>query len=190
MDASHYAAVETTLDGRRLHIRALRPDDRDRLRNHFMALSDQAKIFRFHGVKRSLSDAELDRLTRLDFVRHVALVATFDEALDAPLIGVGRYIVTPAHADRAEVAFAVLDAFQGHGIGSRLLHHLALIAAAHGIREFQAEVLDANRAMLEVFADSGLPVIERSSRFGVTHAVFSIAQRTPPRWAKPAAPHS
>jgi acetate---CoA ligase (ADP-forming) len=58
----------------------------------------------------------------------------------------------------AEVAFAVEDALQGKGIGTRLLEQLAASAAAVGIESFVAEVLAENRAMLGVFADAGFDV--------------------------------
>jgi hypothetical protein len=47
-------------------------------------------------------------MTKLDFVDHVGLVATFGTDREQPLIGVDRYIVCAKH-DRAEVAFAVIE---------------------------------------------------------------------------------
>lgn len=57
-----------------------------------------------------------------------------------------------------EVAFAVADDLQGHGIGARLLERLAALAASVGVERFVAEVLPQNRAMLRVFADAGFDV--------------------------------
>lgn len=182
LNASGYRATGSTVGGGRVYIRAIRPEDHDRLLAHFNGLSAESKVFRFHGAKRSLSEVELNSFTQLDFVSHVGLVTTFGEALEEPLIGVGRYIVLSDLPDRAEVGFAVLDRYQGKGIGSLLLRHLALIGRTLGIKEFQAEVLDSNYRMLEVFADSGLPVVERNSRLGVTHAVFSVERMGPARW--------
>ena len=54
-----------------------------------------------------------------------------------------------------EVAFAVLDEYQGRGIATALLHHLARIARENGIRRFAAFVMGDNTQMLEVFANSG-----------------------------------
>jgi N-acetylglutamate synthase-like GNAT family acetyltransferase len=59
---------------------------------------------------------------------------------------------------RAEVAFAVADAWHGHGIATILLAHLAEAAAASGVDTFTAVVLPGNRQMLEVFRDSGFPI--------------------------------
>jgi acetate---CoA ligase (ADP-forming) len=56
---------------------------------------------------------------------------------------------------RAEVAFAVADAWQGHGIATVLLAHLAQSASSAGIETFEATVLSSNHRMLQVFHDSG-----------------------------------
>jgi GNAT superfamily N-acetyltransferase len=154
IDAANYSALEVLRDGTAMLIRAIRPDDKQRLLQHFNGLSAQSIYYRFFGIKRSLSEDDLARLTELDFVNHVGLAATVQAGDDERFIGVGRYIRTQ-DPHRAEVAFAVLDEYQGHGIGTLLLKHLARIAQRNGISEFGADVLASNHQMLEVFANSG-----------------------------------
>lgn len=163
----NYCVDAIMLDGAAIRIRAIRPDDQERLREHFRGLSGQSVYFRFMGLKRDLSPQDLTRLTELDFNNHVGLAATLTEDGRERFIGVGRYI-RGAQPDRAEVAFAVLDGFQGRGIGTLLLEHLALIAAANEVAEFEADVLGENRQMLEVFAHSGFES-RRSLDAGVVH---------------------
>jgi acetyl coenzyme A synthetase (ADP forming)-like protein len=174
IDAAHYSVEEVLRDGGSIHVRALRPDDRERLLEHFKGLSQQSRYYRFFGLKRSMSDAELVRLTQLDFVTHVGLVATLRDATGEHFIGVARYIrvADPTHA---EVSFAVLDEHQGRGIGSILLDHLSRIARASGIVELEADVLGDNNRMLEVFAKSGFKV-RRSNAYGVIHVAFPTAE--------------
>jgi GNAT superfamily N-acetyltransferase len=154
IDAPNYCVDATTLDGAAIRIRAIRPDDQERLHEHFKSMSEQSIYFRFMGLKRDLYPDDLKRLTELDFKNHVGLVATVSQNGRERFIGVGRYICG-ADPHRAEVAFAVSDEFQGHGIGTLLLEHLSLIADANGVAEFEAEVLGENRQMLEVFAHNG-----------------------------------
>src|SRR5262245_66694233 len=85
-----YAAEEIVRDGASIHIRAIRPDDRERLADHFHRLSERAIRFRFMGAKRHLSDTELDYFTRPDFVRHVALVPPLREGGSERISGRGR----------------------------------------------------------------------------------------------------
>lgn len=172
MDAVNYSVHETLRDGTALVIRAIRPDDKRRLLQHFQSLSRQSVYYRFFGLKRSLSNDDLSRLTELDFVNHVGLAATVESEGHERFIAIGRYIHTEK-ASRAEVAFAVLDEYQGHGIGTLLLKHLARIARRNGIRQFSANVLGSNHQMLEVFANSGFPVHD-SSEYGVVHVTLDI----------------
>ena len=72
------------------------------------------------------------------------------------IAGGGRYIVV--NPGQAEVAFAVVDQYQGQGIGTTLMRHLVAIARGAGLRELVADVLPDNRQMLKVFEKSGLPM--------------------------------
>src|SRR5512134_781512 len=57
-------------------IRAVRPDDRERIVNAFLALDAESIRQRFFVPKKALSDKELRRLIESDGVRDVVLVAT------------------------------------------------------------------------------------------------------------------
>ena len=45
-DAAHYHAEELLRDGGSINIRAIRPDDRERLLRHFKELSEQSRYLR------------------------------------------------------------------------------------------------------------------------------------------------
>jgi GNAT superfamily N-acetyltransferase len=169
-----YCVDAAMIDGSTIRIRAIRADDKERLHEHFLGLSGQSVYFRFMGIRRDLSPDDLKRLTELDFKTHVGLVATLTEGGRERFIGVGRYICG-AEPKRGEVAFAILDGFQGHGIGTILLQHLSRIANANGVEEFEADVLGENRQMLEVFAHSGFQR-ERSLDSGVVHVHASTRE--------------
>ncbi|MGO9605484.1 MAG: N-acetyltransferase family protein [Candidatus Binataceae bacterium] len=154
-NAASYLAMESLRDGSPIRVRAIRPDDKERLLEHFRGLSPQSVYFRFFEIKRTLGDEDLRRLTELDFADHVGLAATMDsDGGDERFIGVGRYLRS-GEKSRAEVAFAVLDEHQGRGIGTILLKHLGRIAQTNGIAQFTADVMGGNKQMLEVFANSG-----------------------------------
>ena len=107
----------------------------------------------------------------IDFVNHVALVAVIDENGTPAIVGGGRYVVSKS--GQAEVAFAVVDQYQGQGIGAALMRHLTAIARESGLRELVAEVLPDNVAMLKVFEKSGLsPSMERESQ--TVHVVLRL----------------
>src|SRR5919197_221870 len=87
----HYATDALLRDGGSIHIRAIRPDDKQHLLDLFERLSSRSVYFRFFQTKQRLTDAELRSFTELDFTRDVALVATLREGQEEHIIGVGRY---------------------------------------------------------------------------------------------------
>lgn len=173
-DLRSYATDAILSDGGSIRIRALEPNDKQRLSDHFSRLSPTSVYFRFFRCKKHLTEQELAQFTELDFARNAALVATLRQGENERIIGVGRYAtVDPSSgpSNRAEVAFAVADEHQGRGIGTLLLEHLLPIARSHGISEFEADVLGENNRMLGVFGNSGFKV-ERAIEGGVFHVSF------------------
>ena len=156
LEAEKYSAIETLRGGRRVEIRALRPDDRANLVAAVGRTSDQSLYRRFFGLKRSFSEQEAAFFVNVDFVNHVALVALIEEGERSVIVGGGRYIVV--RPGQAEVAFAVIDEYQGRGIGRALMRHLATIARATGLQTLVAELLPENTPMLQLFKTSGLRV--------------------------------
>jgi acetyl coenzyme A synthetase (ADP forming)-like protein len=179
-EVRNYSAHEVLRDGGSIYIRAIRPDDKQRLLEHFQRMSQESIYHRFFGLKHSLTRDDLVRFTEVDFKTHVALVATLREEGTERFIGVGRYVSSSPGS--AEVAFAVLDAHQGRGVGTLLLEHLGRIARAAGIVEFQADVLGDNNRMLEVFAKSGFRV-KRSTEAGTVHLSFPTGETEESRQA-------
>jgi len=174
MEANKYHVTACLQDGAPIVVRAINPRDGDSLRQQFVHLSAESVRLRFHGLRRSPNESEVMHLTEVDFAEHVALVATLGVRPEQ-LIGVGRYICGHGPRDhRAEVAFVVLDEYQGKGVGSILLQHLAIIGRAQGLREFQADVLAENSRMLGVFERSGFP-ITRATELGVVTVLLTIA---------------
>jgi RimJ/RimL family protein N-acetyltransferase len=170
--ASEYSAVEPLRDGRRVEIRALKPDDREGLVAAVGRTSDQSLYRRFFGAKRDFSEREIAFFLNVDFVNHVALVAVLEEDGRPVIIAGGRYVVV--QPGKAEVAFAVVDRYQGQGIGAALLRHLTAIARAAGLKELIAEVLPENTAMLKVFEKSGLHVSTRREP-RVVHVALALS---------------
>jgi RimJ/RimL family protein N-acetyltransferase len=148
-----YSALERLRDGSRIEIRALRPDDRDDMLAAVDRTSVQSLQRRFFVPKRGFSDKEIAFFMNIDFTSHVALVAQIDEDGRPVIAGGGRYIVT--QPGRAELAFVVVDCYQGKGIATALMRHLLAIARDAGLKELTAEVLPENAAMLKVFSGFG-----------------------------------
>jgi RimJ/RimL family protein N-acetyltransferase len=137
------------------HVRAIRPDDRERLRAFHRQLSPESIAFRFFRYKPDLSVAEAERFTQVDYERRMALVATRGSGESEEILGVVRY--EDIGPEIAEVAFVVEDHWQGHGIATALLHRLAEYARRRGYTTFVALTMGNNARMLEVLRNSGYP---------------------------------
>jgi GNAT superfamily N-acetyltransferase len=154
LEAAEYLAIEQSRDGREVRIRALGPDDRTDLLAAVGGLSPQSLRRRFFGPKRGFSEEEISYFVDVDFVHHVALVAELQAEEQASIVGGARYVVVRPGV--AEIAFAVIDQYQGQGIGAALMRHLVKLARKAGLRELVAEVLPENVAIMKMFAKCGL----------------------------------
>ncbi|HTX46495.1 MAG TPA: GNAT family N-acetyltransferase [Solirubrobacteraceae bacterium] len=152
-------------DGSTIHVRPVRPDDRDGIEALLRSMSNESLYLRCFGSvnPRWLADWSVD----VDYAGRYGVVAT--TGLEQEIVAHGAYV--RFEETRAEVAFEVADRMQGHGIATLLLAHLAGIAARNGIFTFTAEVLPSNHKMLEVFRTSGFPTTMRAIR-GVTEVEF------------------
>ena len=153
IEPATYSVIEMLRCGRKVEIRAQRPRDRDGLTSA-VARASESLYRRFFAAKREFRKREVSFFVDVDFVNHVALVAVTKEGGQGAIVGGGRYVVV--RPGQAEVAFVVIDEYQGQGIGAALMRHLAAIARHSGPGELIAEVLSENAAMLKVFEKSGL----------------------------------
>ena len=175
IDAKNYSVQETLKNGLQVTIRSIRSDDGKALLAAFKELEDRTVYLRFFGAKQEILSKELTEATEVDFVRTVALVTCMQNGAGEKIIGAGRYIAfgDADPPDMAEVAFTVEEDYQGLGIASLTLRHLAVIAKHKGIVEFHAEVLPHNKGMLAVFNRSGFPV-EQEFDEGIAHITLSL----------------
>lgn len=172
MDAAHYSAVEQLSDGRQIEIRALKPEDEADLLASVERTSAQSLYRRFFAARRNFSEKEIAFFLNVDFSNHVALVAVSEESGRTKIVGGARYIVVSDGS--AEMAFVVIDEYQGKGIGTLLMRHLVVIARDAGLKELIAGVLPDNTSMLRVFRRAGLSLtITRET--DVLHVVLQLS---------------
>lgn len=127
-------------------VRPLEAGDADALRQLFLRLSPSTRHLRFFQAIQEPSPAVLHHLATVDHHVREALAAV----VDGQIIGVARYDRLKDDPDRAEMAVVVEDAWQGHGVGVRLMRELSERALAEGVKSFTASVLGENRRMLDL----------------------------------------
>jgi RimJ/RimL family protein N-acetyltransferase len=155
--------AERLRDGREIVVRPIQPDDRAELAAGMRRLSPESRYRRFFTPTSELTESQLTYLTEVDHHDHEALVAV--EPGTEHGIGVARFIRSSEDSERAEVAVAVADSWQGQGVATALLDRLAERARAEGVRRFSAEILSDNRPMLELIEEVG-PVTTKQRDHG------------------------
>ncbi len=180
MNPEDFNTTEILKNGLTVTIRAIRSADKAAVAEAFNRLAPESVYTRFFQPKQSLSDRELAAATEVDFENVVALVVTTGNGENETVIGGDRYVRLDSSSTphNAEVAFLVGQNFQGQGIAGRVLKHLAQVAREKGVRQFEADVLPQNRAMLTVFARSGLPMKQHCAD-GVVHVTLALTN--PPK---------
>lgn len=164
-------------DGTAVCVRAIRSDDKERMRIAFERLSAQTVYRRFFQPLTTLTSGALQEATELDFHDHVGLALTVGEGTSERLIAVGNFVRVAPGADCAEVAFVVADDYQHRGAATLLLQHLVHVARGVGLRQLLALVLEDNREMVEVLANSKLP-LQQSFEDGMRRVVLSLEAAT------------
>jgi L-amino acid N-acyltransferase YncA len=126
----------------------------------FERLSEASRTQRFLGPKPMLSDRDLERFADVDHLNHEALAAI--DSVDGSIIGVARYIRSPARPEVAEVACEVVDEWQGRRVGHRLTAVLIGRARASSIRRLTATAFSDNLAAVALLRRFGFATVSRS----------------------------
>jgi len=163
----------------RLEIRPIEPEDRAAFVKAYTRLGERSRYRRFLSPHGPLSGAEVRYFTEVDHHDHEALVAI--DPVTAAGVGVARYVRSRTDPTTAEVAVAVVDDWQGRGVGTRLATALALRARHEGIHSFTAVMLAENELMLHLIQDLG-EVRERHVESGTVQVTIDLPDRGIQRW--------
>jgi len=119
--------------GAQVVLRPLERGDTGSVLEVFDGLGDHSRTLRFLTPKPRLTAGDLRQLTAVDHCDHVALLAVGPHGRP---IGVARFVRDRGYPDSADVAVAVVDAWQDRGIGTLLAHGLVRRALEVGVRRF------------------------------------------------------
>ena len=134
----------TLQDGPPVLLRPVLPADRERIERGVAALSSESRYFRFFTPAVRLSDQQLRYFSEVDQRNHVAWIALDASNPKHPGLGIARFVRSREDPKVAEVAFAVIDAYQGRGVGTTLLAVLYLVAQPLVVAVLRAVVLGEN----------------------------------------------
>jgi acetyltransferase len=144
-------------DRRSVRVRPLFPTDRGTYQTAVVDLSPRSRYLRFFAPIVKPSERLLDQMTRTDGHRHVAYVALTPD--EASAVGVVRYARDAHDGARGEVAIAVADEWQGHGLGVQLLRHTVEHARLAGLDCLTATTLRENAGAARLLRAAGFAVV-------------------------------
>ena len=122
-------------------LRPLRHGERSAVLEVFAGLSERSRRLRFLGSKPRLLESDVAHLVDVGSCGHEAVVAIDHES--GRTVGLARF-VRDQDAPEAEIAFEVVDEWQGHGLGKRLVEELRSVARQQGILRFRALIAHGN----------------------------------------------
>src|SRR6266576_3996171 len=137
---AHLSRTWILPSGQSLRVRPIRHDDGKREEAFVRGLSLESRYQRMLSGGTKITPEWIDSMTHIDYYRHMAFAVTTVSDGVEQFVGVSRYVVDAVKSS-AEVALVLADAWQGQGLGRRLLETLLEHAASAGIREALGTVL-------------------------------------------------
>jgi acetyltransferase len=162
------AGEERLPDGALVTVRPIAASDLRRELEFVVGLSPVTRYQRLLSG-RQLLPGELKRLTDIDYRCELALVALADDDGEPSIVGVARYVRDDGvAAPGCDFAIVVADAWQGRGLGERLLRRLLHAALADGIRVLAGITLSSNTGMLALGRKLGFKAVRQRGDATIT----------------------
>jgi acetyltransferase len=170
---SHLTTQFQAPDGTTVRLRPIKPEDAEMEQEFVKGLSAEAKYYRFMNTLRELSQAQLIRLTQIDYDREMAFVALAEQEDGEKEIGVARYATNP-DGESCEFAIVVADAWQGKGVARRLMGELIETARSSGLKYMNGDFLAENSRMIKFVGNLGFIITQHPDDPGLKRGVLSL----------------
>ncbi|WP_373376460.1 N-acetyltransferase family protein [Cupriavidus nantongensis] len=170
--------------GTQMTLRRTRVQDGAALRAMVDALSRESRYFRFLTGGRVVDEIVAGLAAPGDSGVALVVVAPGEDGSQT-IVASAEYVVS---GQVAEFAVVVADAWQGQGLGRRLIARLCELARAAGLQGLRGDVLSENRRMLAILQGLGF-ASRRNPQDSFLHEVSLAlvqparsAQRLPADW--------
>ena len=161
----------------------MRPEDLDIETEFVQSWSAETRYNRLFSAGSFTSPERLKKITRIDYARDMALIATLMLEDKEVQIGVARYVLREDNKT-CEFALSVADAWQHRGIGRALMLNLMDAAAAAGIETMVGDILSSNAPMLHFMRALGFTLASTPDGPEIRRATKRLAPAAPPDGAQ------
>jgi GNAT superfamily N-acetyltransferase len=141
--------------GHPVGVRLLEPTDGPNLTDVFQHLSPTSRRQRFLSMSCEYSPDRLEALTSASQPGRYAVVAVLLDRPRRPIIAIAEFVTNAYASWIAEPAITVLDAYQGHRLGTRLSHMLFEAAQQRGVTRFTGTLDVSNTAATRLVQRAG-----------------------------------
>ncbi|HXZ21201.1 MAG TPA: GNAT family N-acetyltransferase [Pseudolabrys sp.] len=145
----------TLLDGEKVLIRALKPEDAALYPDFLAEVTAHDLRLRFFAPMREVSPELIDKLVHYDPARAMAFIAIAEPS--GKMLGVVRLHGDPG-GEGGEFAILVRSHLKGHGLGWLMMKHLITFAQEKGLKRVHGQVLAENVTMLKMCDELGFHV--------------------------------
>ena len=170
---AHLVSRWQLADGTNVTLRPIRPEDANMTQQFVRDLSERSRYFRYMNSQRELTQSMLSRFTQIDYDCEMALIAVTVKEGQETEMGVARYAINP-DGKSCEFALVISDAWQGHGIGHKLMTSLIDVARSKGLTTMEGEVLVDNSSMIALCKSLGFVVSHVPDDSGVRRVVRKL----------------
>jgi acetyltransferase len=162
----------------RYRIRSIGLGDQAGVRRFYADLSPDSRVARFHGAASTIPEAMAASFCHPDHRHREGIVAECLDATGEPAI-IGHLCIDPMEDGSAEMAIAVSDAWQRHGVGRALLGHAIMWAQTQGLARLNASMQCGNPAMFGLLRSMGHPVTYGAPVGGIVDGYIDLRSSRP-----------
>jgi acetyltransferase len=166
-------------DGRRVHVRAVRPSDEGEFLQAFGRMAPESRYMRFMSAIREPNVKRLHEVLASLPERGLIIAATTPAPDGIDIVGSASFVFT--EPDACEFAVAIADDWAGAGLGRKLMEHLIGAARRHGLAEMCGYVLAENRAMLGLAKRLGFSIKAMPGDFSLRVCTLALDDKAAPR---------
>jgi GNAT superfamily N-acetyltransferase len=159
----------------RVRIRPISRSDESALKAFYTELSDGARRARFLGCASGLDERCAMQMSTPDGACEAGFVAELPDGTEGRIVG--HLSLTQSAPDELELAIAVADGRQHHGIGRHLLAEATNWAEGHDVLSIVATAFTDNWRVLHLLRSTGHATIVRDVGCGLSSVTISINDR-------------
>jgi acetyltransferase len=159
-------------------IRRIAPNDRHELARFYAAMSADSLAARFHGPTHGIGPSAAMAFCRPDHEHREGWLAVVLDHDGLERV-IGHLCLEPDVPGAVEMAIAVADPWQRHGVGHDLLAAGVAWARTHEVAHLRASMRWGNDGILELVRSVGCPVALTSLDVGVLEAIIDTGVDVP-----------